>query len=364
MIHLFKNVFLASDNNIDDSKNRIVISYKSAEQLLLKIGDKIRGNLIDCYLDLDEVICRHENLQTFFDIIFSYDDLVIYASEDDLVKILILWLKSSLNSDARHLYYLVKSILYRNQVFSLSRFNNNDISNIDLYERITLEDFSNLYKDSKIIELSPVKNYLSVEYLLCSYLYDGSYKEQLKQTLIPLIKKDLQKYLYELKEIFLVHFLTKHFTDKLKLTKKYDFFDFYDIINDQSSFPKLFMNKNIWMDKFHSLTRNPEGSVCFENITDEDIALFKEFTLIAGNSWSDEAIYTYVKTDINKLDFIQVLDDFTDEVLEKILMVESTFEHSAGSFFSIDLGYVNHYLIQTLLANRNNLDFLKQYSIK
>lgn len=363
MIHLFKDVFLASDDDIDDCKNRIIISYKSTQQLLSKIGNNATGSLIDCYLDLDDVTKRHKTLQSFFDVVFSYENLVIYASQDDLIKVLILWLKSSLKSNDTYLYYLIKSLLYRNQVFSLSRFNN-DSSRIDLYEKMNLEDFYDLYQQSEIIDISPIKEYLSVEYLLSSYLYDGSYKDQLKRTLVPLIKKDLQKYLYELKEIFLVHFLTKHFTDKLNLTKNYDFFDFYDIIKDKSPFPNLFMNKEIWMDKFHSLTRSPEGNICFENITNDDIKLFKEFTVIAGQSWCDESIYSYVKTDINKLDFLQVLDNFTDELLEKILMVESSFEHSAGSFFSIDLGYVNHYLIHALLSNRNNPEFLKQYSIK
>jgi hypothetical protein len=103
------------------------------------------------------------------------------------------------------------------------------------------------------------------------------------------------------------------------------------------------------------------NEITFSNITKDDIELFKKFNNIAGNSWNEESIYTYIKSDINKLDFLPCLLNFTDDLLEKIIETEATFSHSAGSFFSIDLGTVNHYLIQSILKNKNNKEYLKFY---
>jgi len=52
-------------------------------------------------------------------------------------------------------------------------------------------------------------------------------------------------------------------------------------------------------------------------------------------------------------------------MLKYILEVESTYEHAAGSFFSIDLETVNHYFVQALLDawNDGNKEFLEQYSV-
>jgi len=49
----------------------------------------------------------------------------------------------------------------------------------------------------------------------------------------------------------------------------------------------------------------------------------------------------------------------------KLLETESTYAHVAGSFFSLDLETVNHYLVQSLLNNwkQGNTDYIKQFSL-
>ena len=55
----------------------------------------------------------------------------------------------------------------------------------------------------------------------------------------------------------------------------------------------------------------------------------------------------------------------TDEQLDTIIEVESSYDHEAGSFFSIDLETVNNYFVQAILDahKAKDVEFLKQYSI-
>ncbi len=58
-------------------------------------------------------------------------------------------------------------------------------------------------------------------------------QKRLKTVMRILVKKDLEKYLYELKETFFVHILTKRFTETLDLDKTYDFTNYDEILKRQ-----------------------------------------------------------------------------------------------------------------------------------
>ena len=74
-------------------------------------------------------------------------------------------------------------------------------------------------------------------------------------------------------------------------------------------------------------------------------------------------MYAQIKSDVNKLDFLDIYTDFTDARLDALIEAEATFENAAGSFFSIDLETVNHYFVQTLLERKTDTTFLSKYSI-
>jgi hypothetical protein len=357
-IHLFNNVYISNDTHIDVNLDRIVISEKISEHMLVSAAGNYHGKIIAAGIDLEDIIGKEKTFDTIekmFLYLKSLDTkVIIYAEENIFLDLLIIWLVNILKKTSLDkIYYIYKSLLFRLTVFTKSHH----IYNISFNE--FSEKYNNLvqYKFNTHEFLS----FVSVEYLLASYLYDGSYKKELKNSLVPLIKKDLIKYLYEIKEIFFVHILTERFTEKLNLTKKYTFENFYDIITDNSEYAKLFTCERIWQEPFMYTSFN--NKITFSNITKDDIELFKKFNNIAGNSWNEENVYTYVKSDINKLDFLPCFTSFTDKLLEKIIETEATFDHSAGSFFSIDLGTVNHYLIQSILENRHNKEYLKCYTL-
>jgi hypothetical protein len=367
MIHLFNQVYLSYDNIIDENIDRVVISEEFGKHMLQYAARPSHGALLYAGMDINDLATN--GISDFFNNLATHKNkVVIYASRDSFLEILVLWFTSLLkHADKDTVQTLCKALIFRIVVFSNGRFitrsDKNKTEYSPQYYEFPQADFDSYYKLAleSNLDLAPFLNNIGVEYMLATYLYSGHYKEELKSLLKPLIRKDMIKYLYELKEIFLVHLMTPAFTNKMSLTKDYDFNTFTDIINDDSRFAKTFMSTQIWETPFMSAYGNHD--IFLENITPEDIQVFKDFTHIAGNTWIEESVYIFVKSDINKLDFLACFLDFTDDLLDKIIEAESTFEHSAGSFFSIDVTTVNHYLVQGLLKNRNNKEYLRLYSI-
>ena len=110
-------------------------------------------------------------------------------------------------------------------------------------------------------------------------------------------------------------------------------------------------------------TASTGENVNFSNITSTDITNFKAFNTIAGTDWSETPAYTNIKSDVSKLDFIDVLSDFTDTRLTNLIDTEATLENESGSFFSVDLETVNNYFVQSILQNKEDSTYLAKYSI-
>lgn len=363
MIHLFNKIYLDTDELVVDQQKKIFISSVGVKYILKELENK-NNTTIDCFLSIEELLQKYKSLNGFFNQLKKYNEkIIIYADEKNYLFLLTCWLKSIFkNSKEENIFFLIKSFLFRDTIFNNSRFNFEEKKDKKSYYTLDEKIFKKIYKDSYKENLDSLKSCVSIEYLLTTFLYDGSFKEELKQSMKNLIRRDLIKYLFELKEIFLVHLRTKSFTKKLNLAREYDFSNFYEILNDESKFPKVFTTPEIWKKPFKTIG-NDVDSVQLENITEKDIKVFKEFTVISGSSWVEESCYIFMKSDVNKLDFLPCFFDFTDDLLYKIIEAESTFDHSAGSFFSIDLSTVNHYFIQTTLENQKNKKFLESYII-
>jgi hypothetical protein len=363
MIHLFNRVYLNTDELIELEHKKIFISEVSIKFLLEDIQNK-KNTILESFINFEEIIQKYNSLDNFlFRLSTVNEKIIIYANEKNYLLFLISFLTSLLkNCDEEKMYYLIKSFLFRDSIFNDSRFNFGHKKKNKICHTLNLKNYKKNYSLRKKENFERFKGNFSVEYLLCSFLFNGLFKEELKLSMINLIRKDLVKYLYELKEIFLVHMRTPHFTNKLGLKRKYDFSNFDEILNDNSKFTNLFTTKRIWNKSFKN-TVNDVDSIILENITEEDITNFKEFTIISGSSWIEESCYIFMKSDVNKLDFLPIFKNFTDDLLYKIIEAESTFDHSAGSFFSIDLGTVNHYFIYSILENKSNKEFLKYYTL-
>ena len=91
-----------------------------------------------------------------------------------------------------------------------------------------------------------------------------------------------------------------------------------DVESDTSKYADLFMKSSIWKYKYMNYT-SVGKNIDFSGITADDVTNFKEFTNLSGETWSEEeGVYTHIKSDVNKLDFLDVLTNFTDDRLTTV----------------------------------------------
>lgn len=374
MLHLLKKVYLASDKVIDVNFDRVVVSEENGFDTLDSIKAE-GGVLIAKGFAVQDIVGEEKefaNLTEMFDSLAKFCDnsgkkVIVYADDKSFTHIAAYWYKMIFkNIDLTACQELVTNMLVKYYMFQQARTATFGSSHQDFEIDIsTLDaDFSSIEVANRESFVSAYLEDLSVEALLATYLNNGQAKEELKTSIRRLIIKDLEKYLYELKEIFLVHCLVKRFTDRLNLEKEYNWSNLSQLTQDKSKFGELFFSDRIWQSAYMHIPSSGKN-IKFENITAIDVEKFKEFTQIAGGTWTEESAYVNVKSDVNKLDFLGIISNFTDELLDKLIDTEATYENVAGTFFSIDLETVNHYLIVSLLeaSKTENKQFLNTYSV-
>lgn len=376
MLHLFKKVYVATDHIIDVSFDRVVISAEHGHDLLDSLKASQPGELLAFAKEAKNLIGSKElpymDTMDMFDKLGDHTDatgkrVVIYCDNKAFKVMMALWFKlifAKPNADA--CVDLLESMVFKYEVFNQGRFSGN--AGLGQH-KIDIEGFKKVFQNANKPTAARRKQFinenkaaLSFEYLLATYLANGKMKKELKTVMKILLKKDLEKYLLELKETFFTHILTQRFTDTLGLDKTYDFTNYNEILKDKSEFPSLFMNKDIWKTPFMAVPSSGKN-VNFDAITAKHIKSFQKFTELAGATWEEETIHQHVKSDVSKLDFVKAVStgEITDKELEHILDVESSYVHEAGSFFSIDLETVNTYFVQGLLDG--NKEFREQYAI-
>ncbi len=378
MLHLFKKVYVAPDNNIDVSFDRVVISKEHGVDLLDSLKASQPGALLAFAKEVKNLIgsknLPYVDTVDMFDKLGDHTDkygkrIVIYCDHQAFMKVMALWFRMIFKKTNKTAAVdLLESMVFKHKLFGQSRFATNNGNTDEPYE-INIEGFGKIFDGAQKPSaerrkkfLTENKSSISLEYLLATYLASGKCKKELKTVLRILLKKDLEKYLFELKEIFLVHILTKRFMDTLSLDQTYDFTNYDEIQKDKSEFPTLFFNKNIW-NHIGMSSASSGKNINFDAITEKHKKSFAKFTKLSGTCWNEEGVYEFIKSDVSKLDFIECItgSEMTDKQLDMIIETEATYEHAAGSFFSIDLETVNHYFIQALLDGNKN--FREQYAI-
>tara|TARA_R110001592_G_scaffold58459_3_gene177077 strand:+ start:2811 stop:3962 length:1152 start_codon:yes stop_codon:yes gene_type:complete len=382
MLHLFKKVYVATDNIIDVGVDRVVVSFEHGHDTLEDMKKVMGGELITFAQDWSKLIGSKNT--TFMDTADIFDKLgdhcdatgkrvVIYCDNKALCTIMALWFKTIFKKTNKAAAVdLLESMIFKYKVFNRGRFSSNN-GNTDVEHEIDISNFGKIFegaqkpsaeKRKKFLDLN--KGSLSLEPVLATYLSSGKMKKELKGIIKILVKKDLEKYLYELKEIFFAHILTQRFTKDLNLEKVYDFTNYDEILKDKSEFPSLFLNEKIWKTPYMNVASSGKN-INFHAITKSDIKSFAKWNKISGQHWNEESIYEFIKSDVSKLDFIECITsvEMSDKQLNMILETEATYEHAAGSFFSIDLETVNSYFVQSLLDAylAEDKKFTDQYAI-
>lgn len=382
MLHLFKKVYVATDNIIDVGFDRVVVSFEHGHDTLEDLKKVMGGELIAFAQDWSKLIGSKNT--AFMDTADIFDKLgdhcdktgkrvIIYCDNKALCTIMALWFKTIFKKTNKAAAVdLLESMIFKYKVFNRGRFSGNN-GNTDVEHEIDISAFPKIFEGAQKPSAEKRKKFLdenkgalSLEPVLATYLSSGKMKKELKGIIKILIKKDLEKYLYELKEIFFAHILTQRFTKDLDLDKVYDFTNYDEVLKDTSEFPSLFLNNKIWKTPYMNIASSGKN-INFHAITKKDIKSFAKFNKISGQCWNEESIYEFIKSDVSKLDFIECITsvEMSDKQLNMILETEATYEHAAGSFFSIDLETVNSYFVQALLDAYLAKDkkFTDQYAI-
>jgi len=400
MFHLFKKVYLDFDDKINMSYDRIVCSNAYGGIIdSIDLSKVFYGELIASSKNIGDLIGPEKKFNTFLEMLELLNSRVdqynspvyVYCDKESYYKFAVKWMKIILpRCTAPAAWKFFKSHIFKEKNFVNSRMSASERFINDVDSWYLLEEQFNTYWTNEVVTqadrntysqfINTVKNNLKVEFLLASYLYNKSLGDVLAKAITPLVKKDLEKFIYEHKEVILVHFQRPFFQTLLGVQNgPYTFDNFYSMVDDPAPLVQLMFKPEIWGETRSSMfAPTSSGSINLSAFTDEDITNLKSYSAITGQIWKDEVWYTslrttpsaqsYLGSEVDKFDFIKFFrnkDYLTVEELDSILDYEIYHQyHSAGSFYAFDLRSVNTYFVDFLLMNYNNAELLEPFIIE
>jgi hypothetical protein len=390
MFHLFKKVYIDFDDKISMSYDRIVCSEQHGDLPdATELTRVFNGENLATVKSLSDLIGKGKKFESLLEMlqlldrrVDTYDRKVfIFCDRESYYKLAIQWMKIiTPNCDKDNAWKFFKSHIFKEKNFTNSRFSAAERFSTESESWMLMEDeFKQYWDDVKVTRAQRVKfteflehvvTGMRIEFLLAGYFYDGRYSEEFAKAITPLVKKDLEKFLYEHKEIILVHFLRPKFQELLQVQNgPYTFDNFYDMVDDPAPMVKVMFKPEIWGEARSSMfAPTSAGTINMSAITDEDIETIKQYSLVTGTVWSDEQWYTVVRSEIDKFNFIKMFRDkqyLTVDDLKEILDYELHHQsHSAGVFYSIDLRTVNTYFVDYMLQNKDNKGITKPFAFE
>ncbi len=420
MFHLFKKVYLDFDDKINMGVDRVICSQENGGNKIAPDLDKyFYGEQIATAKTVQELTteCFGSSLELFEKLNEKTDAqnkrVIVYCDKESYYRLSIHWMKVILPySDVETAWKFFKSHIFKEKNFVNSRLSASGTFAYNADEWLVDQAiFEEYWEGCDVTEetrkeysefLKTVVTSLKVEFLLAGYLFDKRYGEELAKVISPLVKKDLEKFIYEHKEILLVHFQSPVFQKLLGcVLGPYTFDNFYDMVKDPNPYCELMFRPEIWGDTRTSMyAPSSGGTINLSAFSEEDIQRLKEYSVITGQVWSDELWYTqqkvnsnfkalelkdykerfefvvtsnentdyyqtFLRSEIDKFEFIKMFKDkeyLTVEELDKILAYEIYHQyHAAGTFYAIDLRSVNTYFVDFILQNYNNKEKLQPY---
>lgn len=428
MIHLFKKVYLESDKKINVDVHRIILSEdygnpfddslqvicagipfysaRSFGEFLKSLGaveqeepkppeegeeDKgveVRRKLTlfdDFYEFLNYIDECHEMIK---------EPIIIYVDDNSFMYFVTHWYKILFpNITLDSLVFLLKRYVWYTKIFSTNElyWNPRTFLNMEVDKQKLQEIYDSIeIDDNKANEfLEKNKKFLSIEFLINSYFYNESCKEELRLTLNVLLKRNIENILGSLRQKIYSNLTQKQFLKNMNIDpEKYE--NFYDILEDETTILYFFFDMNIWPDKYltHASSDKP---LKYENITDKHLSdISKVFKKIEGDEWEYvlfEQLESTVQRDFknikwtglacNKFDIVEFSkyfrekDTLSEEEFKKVISYDlnkNKYEeiNFTYSFCSKDYSTVNNYFIDYIFdeKRKNNIEALKFYSLR
>jgi hypothetical protein len=394
MFHLFKRVYVELDDAVDTSVNRIVISEINGVPLMESLSKIVPGKLILFAKSIDEIIGAEKQYQTLLNFLEYVDEestasdrkIVIYCDRNTYLKLTTSWLKILLpNITVGSAYGIVTSYMFNTRMFGTSelvpftrayRMTQADYT-ITLEDFVTLFSNINIERDNYTSFISRLNASVSIEFLLASYWYNGSYKEELKSVAKGKVSIGMQQFLYEAKTFIVENILNTPVIERFHPQKVYDLSNLTEMFTD-SAFDVWFDN-SIWNVESIGMPHT-YSDINYKNITAEYFNKLESHLRIWVSTYNNTACTPQnIQPGVNLEDWMTaklrvlrmcILDEVTDSDLEFLLDQHSNFEIPAPCdtmqiFEWVETEKFNPFLItflrKAMLARETNV--LRVYSL-
>jgi hypothetical protein len=344
MLHLFKRVYLASDSQIDTNFNRVIISTRFAIPMLQALETIVGGELLMYSSSLPELYTK-ENLSGFAGLITKLNQysessdkrIMVYVDDAAFTEFMCLWSKYIFQQPtAASSWLIVKKYIEKETRYQSWRMNTPGMLAENLFADISKDTY---YSEFATAQTTPadstyaeIKQHLSLEYLIASYLVNGSSIAELNYALKNIVMRGLQEWILEVKECV------------YKNAHKTSFTISYDI--------ELFKNSSL----FTSPTIGRVGSTSNIDIfgaTQEDIDKFIAVSQAIQRDWEgfkDDAPVSAVHT---LFEYVRK-PTLTSTDIDYLINLEKFGKSNNRIYATADQEKINLYLLDYILNYENN----------
>lgn len=254
MFHLFNKTYLHIDAFVNGYENRLVISETNGYPMLEILEKTYTGTLLAYGPKVSDVVGPGKQFEDFadlFDFCFNQNNetetrIIIYCDPAAFMTLCAVWFKSIfVNIDATSAYKILKS--YFAKLILQGGRGEAHLNNQYREFLFSYEEFSEIFNGASAMNadllLSKIIGFRSMEYLVGSYTYNGSHKEELRSTVYKMLTRCVEEFLIEGWRTIQENILKEDFQEEFELAY-YDLDNILDMVND----PKLVALKstNAW----------------------------------------------------------------------------------------------------------------------
>jgi hypothetical protein len=255
MFHLFSKTYIDIDAVIDNNENRIVISETCGFPMLEMLQPLYAGFSQSYGETFEDVIGEGKQFATFLDMMqFCYDinqegkKIIIYCDQTSYMKIVSHYFKTIfVDINAESAYRICKAnfskdvLVTHRSIAGMSGHYQNWLPSLEVFTPIFNE--AGINETQADAFLTNIGNQRSVEYLLASYVYNGSFKEELKNRVYLMLTRHIEEQLKEVWRSIQQNILRKHIQDRLS-TKLYNIDNLTDLLDDPTF--AILKSTNAW----------------------------------------------------------------------------------------------------------------------
>lgn len=358
MLHLCKDTYIQLDLLINNNRDRIVVSQEYGNDMPEGLQILTYGTLLHNKLVLDELV-GSDKVFTDYHALFRYcfnrnsqdgRTVVIYLDQVSLFKVLAAWHKILFsNISASSSFFLLKAHLQRMSLFGPRTSREARIIFLDYLnkEQEYLEIFNSISIDHSLSQdlINDFRNDLSIEFLLSSFYYDGSNKENLKLSVKKIGNRMIEEQLKELLYLTYQNIMNVNFQQHLGL-QTYSIDNLQTLIDDPVLQPLI--KANLWRATTDHLFPRPPFDL--STFTDQEIDGLK--VLVNKIFLFFYSADTTTECNLhNRYFYIDLLRDnaISDQDLETILESEKNSNFETRLWASRDIDSVNHFFVDFMM---------------